>query len=39
MAKGDQVNLTRVGWLGVAVAASLATIAAMLVPTVAGASA
>src|SRR5450755_3540636 len=38
-AKGDQVNLTRVGGLGVAVAASLATIAAMLAPAVAQASA
>src|SRR5450755_4605010 len=37
--KGDQVYLTRVGWLGVAVAASLATIAAMLAPAVAQASA
>ena len=38
-AKGDQVNLTRVGGLGVAAAASLATIAAMLAPAVAQASA
>ena len=33
--KGDQVNLTRMGWLGVAAAASLATIATGLVPAVA----
>jgi hypothetical protein len=33
------VNVTRVGWVGVAAAASLATIAAMLVPTVAQAAA
>ena len=33
------MNLTRVGWLGAAVAASLATIAAMLMPAVAQASA
>ena len=39
LAKGDQVNLTRVGGLGVAAAASLATIAAMLAPAVAQASA
>ena len=38
-AKGDQVNLSRMGGLGVAVAASLATIAAMLAPAVAQASA
>jgi hypothetical protein len=38
-AKGDQVNLTRMGGLGVAVAAGLATIAAMLAPAVAQASA
>ncbi len=37
--KGDQVNVSRVGWVGVAAAASLATIAAMLAPTVAQASA
>jgi hypothetical protein len=36
--KGDQVKLTRMGGLGVAVAASLATIAAMLAPAVAQAS-
>ena len=36
--KGDHVNLTRVGWLGVAVAASLATVAAMLAPAAAQAS-
>jgi hypothetical protein len=33
--KGDQVNLTRMGWLGVAAAASLATIATGLAPAVA----
>ena len=37
--KGDQVKLTRMGGLGVAVAASLATITAMLAPAVAQASA
>jgi len=38
-AKGVQVNLTRVGGLAVAVAASLATMAAMIAPAVAQASA
>ena len=38
-AKGDQVNLSRMGGLGVAVAAGLATIAAMLAPAAAQASA
>jgi hypothetical protein len=37
--KGDQVNLTRMGRLGVAVAASLATIATGLAPAVARSSA
>jgi len=37
--KGNQVHVTRVGLLGVAAAASLATIAATLAPTMAQASA
>ena len=39
LSKGDQVSVTRVGRLGVAAAASLATIAAMLAATTAQASA